>query len=147
MILSTRRKKSSKSLRKARLNPGVVSFLVFEASFWRLPNNFEGKTHNSSTKWIAECTPKAPIVLCANENMIPRGVHRHGGDDASTCQELLDESLLGQVVDADVVLCGHKEPWLCGVKHHAHDSATVLPEGVLAFLLRELVYHHTASGT
>lgn len=54
--------------------------------------------------------------------------------------------LLGQVVDAHGVLCGHKEEGLGRVERHAHDTPTILAEGVLRGEARQLVHQHRLQG-
>ena len=50
--------------------------------------------------------------------------------------------LLGQVVDAHMVLGGHKKEGLRRVEGHAHHAATVLAEWVLSGTTAQLVHQH-----
>ena len=79
--------------------------------------------------------------LTADDDVIAGGVDREGAD-AAAGQQLLDERLLGQVVDAHMVLGGHKEEGLSRVERHSHHAAPVLSEGVLRCLLGQLVHQH-----
>eukprot|EP00959_Pyramimonas_sp_CCMP1952_P261675 5471878-Pyramimonas_sp.AAC.1 len=80
-----------------------------------------------------------------------RDIERYGTDD--TNQERTKPNnqkqigwfvsyLLGEVVDADVVLGGDEEEGLAGVELHRRHAPLVLAERVLRRLLRQLVHQH-----
>ena len=66
--------------------------------------------------------------------MVAGGVDCHAGQAAAS-QQLLRKRLLGQVVDAHMVLRCHKKEGLPRVESHLHHAPPVLPEGILCCLL------------
>lgn len=84
--------------------------------------------------------------LAADDDVVTRGVHGEAGN-AAAGKQLLGKGLLGQVVDAHVVLRGHKEEGLARVERRAHHAAAVLAERVLRCLLGQLVHQHRLQAT
>ncbi len=72
--------------------------------------------------------------LAADDDVVAGGVDGETGN-AGAGQQLLGEGLLGEVVDAHMVLRGHEEEGLGGVERRAHHTAAVLAERVLRRLL------------
>lgn len=86
------------------------------------------------------------MYLTANDDVIAGGVDGKAGD-AAPGKQLLGKGLLGQVVDANMVLRGHEEEGFGRVEGHAHHAAPVLSERILAHFLRQLVNQHRLQHT
>ncbi len=88
--------------------------------------------HKSDTDYVV-------IYLTANNDVVAARVNSHACDASRPTNQLLCQSLLGQVVHSDMVLCGHEEEGLDRVEQHPHHSTPVLSEGVLCGVLGQLV--------
>jgi hypothetical protein len=110
-----------------------------------------GFTNHTNTSWPRSTnTPLAGkggvwANLAADDDVVARGVDSEAGN-AGTSQQLLGKGLLGQVVDAHVVLRGHEEEGLGRVKRRSHHAAAVLAERVLRRLLGQLMHQHRLRG-
>jgi len=82
------------------------------------------------------------VYLTANNDMVATRVNSHACDASRPSDQLFRQSLLGQVVHSDMVLCGHKEEGLERVEQHPHHSTPVLSEGVLCGVLGQLVHQY-----
>ena len=111
---------------------------------WQPNRRCTNKAHSGHRKYSLLLTASA-MYLSANNDMVATRMDGHAGDASRASDQLLRQSLLGQVVHSDMVLCGHKQEGLQGVEQHPYHTAPVLPEGVLCGVLRELVYQHCLS--
>jgi len=96
---------------------------------------------------MSDCT--SPIyygfsVTC--NDVVARAVDGEAGEGARGTQQLASQSLLRQVIDTHVVLCGHQQEGLARVEEHPLHASPVLAEGILGRLLAQLVDHHCLEG-
>ena len=72
--------------------------------------------------------------------MVSARMDGHAGNAARASNQLLGQRLLSQIVHPDVVLGGHKQEGLQRVEQHPNHPPPVLPEGVLASVLGQLMH-------